>query len=665
MRLCPVGQYQDGGELIDPSRIAIEKVKTWISVCDQHECRPSLNELTRMPELLVIDVIEECITTFSPSKPNCGYFALSYVWGSGKAFLLTQKNYSVLRSKGSLRQFWDRIPLTIRDAMVLTKRLDFRYLWVDQLCIIQDDAENKMKHIQQMDSIYANALVTVVAAEGEDSDQGLKGVIGGSNSHRSPQILDFSLGKIIISSTALDDKRKPVYFSRGWTFQEYHMSKRLLVFIDNQVIWRCREFEWRETRRIPISFGFVEPSFLPIPRVTTQMTWPDMWTYIRSVEEYNTRKLGYDADALSAFTGVLKAINPAFPSGFLQGLPELYFDLALLWQPARPLRRRMTSKDEYSPPSWSWVGWAGELDLDLCAQALAGPYSSSYHMATFPLTNWYKSAGPYGRRIPVSNDYHRYFQLRVPNFDDHNFNSAEPDFFARLSSVESGIAGLCLTGWTISARKLDKSKAFEPRNLQPWPCYRHRSMPDGFGWPVPIVNNEAPLQSPDLSFLHFQSCRAYFEIGNYLYCQEKETYINCCSAKIIDNNGAIAGILRLNSTELPNHKSERDRCELVSISTGMANLCGSHCSFTLDEASDMDCLRRIIQLRCGPTHFVDDLQWSESRGESLRNSIGVYSWYNVLWIEWKDGVAYRKALGRVFKEVWEAQPLEYVDVTLG
>jgi len=39
--------------------------------------------------------------------------------------------------------------------------------------------------------------------------------------------------------------------------------------------------------------------------------------------------------------------------------------------------------------------------------------------------------------------------------------------------------------------------------------------------------------------------------------------------------------------------------------------------------------------------------------------------YNVLWVEWENGIAYRKALGRVFKDAWEKQDLEEIEIALG
>lgn len=75
---------------------------------------------------------------------------------------------------GSLQTF--SLPATIRHAISFTREIGIRYLWVDSLCIVQDDNEHKGKQIKHMHQVFGGALVTIVAASGDDADAGLPGV---------------------------------------------------------------------------------------------------------------------------------------------------------------------------------------------------------------------------------------------------------------------------------------------------------------------------------------------------------------------------------------------------------------------------------------------------------------------------------------------------------
>ena len=68
------------------------------------------------------------------------------------------------------------LPRTVRHAIALNRLLGETYLWVDRLCIVQDDESTKSAQINSMASIYADSYLTIVAAQGDDADAGLHGV---------------------------------------------------------------------------------------------------------------------------------------------------------------------------------------------------------------------------------------------------------------------------------------------------------------------------------------------------------------------------------------------------------------------------------------------------------------------------------------------------------
>lgn len=68
------------------------------------------------------------------------------------------------------------LPRTVEDAITVTKNLDYRYLWVDELCIEQNDSSHRASQIGKMDRIYKGADLTIVAACGDNKNYGLPGV---------------------------------------------------------------------------------------------------------------------------------------------------------------------------------------------------------------------------------------------------------------------------------------------------------------------------------------------------------------------------------------------------------------------------------------------------------------------------------------------------------
>ncbi|KAK1749918.1 heterokaryon incompatibility [Echria macrotheca] len=100
--------------------------------------------------------------------------ALSYVWGDGDAepLLSTMENIALLCQPASLQKssvLGERLPWTLRDAMAVARELGIRYLGVDRLCIVQDDATQKPGRLAAMAAIYGNASLTLIAANGDDT----------------------------------------------------------------------------------------------------------------------------------------------------------------------------------------------------------------------------------------------------------------------------------------------------------------------------------------------------------------------------------------------------------------------------------------------------------------------------------------------------------------
>jgi hypothetical protein len=132
--------------------------------------------LTGSPAWL-IDAEQQCLV---PWTQRHTYITLSYVWGQVGSVETRKENLDVFQVPGafSIENTAVVIPKTIRHALGLVVLLGQRYLWVDRLCICQDDPEMKAAQIDTMGDIYNNAIFTIIAANGWDADHGLRGIEG-------------------------------------------------------------------------------------------------------------------------------------------------------------------------------------------------------------------------------------------------------------------------------------------------------------------------------------------------------------------------------------------------------------------------------------------------------------------------------------------------------
>jgi len=306
-------------------------------------------------ELTLIDVKTRCLVDTAPSVR---YIALSYVWGGPQLFQNTKAIRHDLYVPGALSTGKGKIPQTIRDAIILVQLLGEQYLWVDSLCIVQDDTNNKADQISNMGNIYSCALLTIVAAYGSSCHAGLPGIQAGSrkSNQHVEEVEDMLLAnELSYLSDIIDDS---IWNTRGWTYQEHELSKRCLFFTDDCVYFSCNQMGCKEDSG-QRNISLPGEKHMRI-RAERQPAW---YSYRRAVTKITKRTFTLDGDIINAFEGIVSLLQPVFKCDFLYGLPITELDLALLWQPKSPIRRRVdTSTGQAMFPSWSWAGWVGEID---------------------------------------------------------------------------------------------------------------------------------------------------------------------------------------------------------------------------------------------------------------------------------------------------------------
>tara|TARA_R110002003_G_scaffold184_10_gene14454 strand:+ start:11404 stop:12522 length:1119 start_codon:yes stop_codon:yes gene_type:complete len=204
-----------------PPRVDPSRVKQWMKSCEEwhgSKCGEGSDGLEKeLPStsFSIIDVENLCIV--SPSKP-CRYITLSYTWGSNgeNSFLALQKNIAELRAPRGLEKHMHSLPTTIQDAIAFTKALDVRYLWVDSLCIIQDDDKNKEANIASMGRVYENATLTLIAATGDHANAGLPGVRESSRNWTQRACRGDKAVFAVVDDLEMA-LHKSAWITRGWT----------------------------------------------------------------------------------------------------------------------------------------------------------------------------------------------------------------------------------------------------------------------------------------------------------------------------------------------------------------------------------------------------------------------------------------------------------------
>jgi hypothetical protein len=166
------------------SVLDVERVLRWIEACEERHggCAAPLSlnfsdAFRGLHILRLIDVDAGCLVETSQLER---YVALSYVWGSVPNLRLTKANRTAMLAPNALEQVFQALPPTIQDAIVLVQRLRARYLWVDSLCLLQNDGDDLQHGVNAMDLIYERAWLTIVAACGHDANARLPGVQQGT-----------------------------------------------------------------------------------------------------------------------------------------------------------------------------------------------------------------------------------------------------------------------------------------------------------------------------------------------------------------------------------------------------------------------------------------------------------------------------------------------------
>ena len=321
------------------------------SICEKTHSGPCDPPLRQMPSgFRLINCKDLCVVE-PVDEPR--FIALSYAWldlASGPMEMLYKENLKKLCQRGAIHE--SSVPAFIWDAITLCRDLGERYLWVDRLCIVQDEKASKKAQIKAMDKIYRGAFATIVAIADQSLDLGLPGVRGRPRRTNAANTgRNFSTDVRIITHNddlIIDGSR---WNTRGWTLQERLLSRRCIFISNYETHFICNKSRYREDLDYDVG---------PSGSWTKLSLWSisGFHHYCALVERYTARQLSRPDDILDALAGLGNVVSDQLETKLLFNLPERFLAQALFWAPLENMAHR---EQVFDIPSWSWASWEGAV----------------------------------------------------------------------------------------------------------------------------------------------------------------------------------------------------------------------------------------------------------------------------------------------------------------
>jgi hypothetical protein len=343
------------------------------------------------------------------------YACLSHCWGTKRTITTTTEN---LPSRMS-RIPWGDLPKTFQDAIIFARSLDIDFIWIDSLCIVQDDEIDWARESAEMSSIYQNSFITIAATKSEDHDGGCFSEMAAKYQAQEVAALESTNQHVQVYSrlrlphpdwSGNQGSEFPL-LTRGWVYQERLLSPRVLHFLRNEIMWECKELtacechqettaERENSKHMHTQDMEKINRHLKAKKGGRKITVNDgedlksllssRWEEI--VHQYSNLNLTFHKDKLPALSGLARQMQEFRDDQYLAGLWHNDLDQGLVWYvddnegddllPPRPLGP--------IAPTWSWASishgvsarwtrWSGDqkeakiLEAEVCL-ASSDPY---------------------------------------------------------------------------------------------------------------------------------------------------------------------------------------------------------------------------------------------------------------------------------------------------
>ena len=358
---------------VNPNQVNYNMIQDWLKTCEaKHPITCTSKALKELSTIRLVDVVFRKIVRYSQATQE--YLALSHVWGG------VEQHIPGAGMIGTVLPH--RLPRTIEDSLDFVKRLSKRYLWIDSVCIRQDeeDQRDKLQQISIMSAIYQGAYATIIAMSGDSANSGLPRVNGTPTNYRQLQCTVNGTRLLGLGPSLSHLAWVMPWASRAWTYQEATLSPRCIYVSKYQVLFECNSMTCYESIDVSTSCvhqavhdkrffekeGLVQQINTGVLRspVAANITVDnnELRLYSLCATLYNYRYLTKQSDAGHAFDGILQALSRrGYSRGFFWALPFDDFNWALCSQGRNHWNRRQAPNGRADFPSWSWLSWGGAI----------------------------------------------------------------------------------------------------------------------------------------------------------------------------------------------------------------------------------------------------------------------------------------------------------------
>lgn len=348
------------------TKAVYDQVKSWADACHRlHSECGNLNWSIRNPTRL-LHITSASHVQLVSARQYMGlvrYAALSYCWGSPDDEQIqlgrtTDGNFAYRQS----RPFpITDLPATIRDAITMTRGCGLEYIWVDSVCIIQENVDDWFTEANRMHEVYANAYFTICAASVDSASAGLFHTRQAWKYSIEP--CELATQRISIRSSSFKELIEgSTWSSRAWTLQEEYLSPRIVYWTPQRMYWSCSRCFMTEGEPpgapSPPSVPLLsQSSFLVASRSGQDLheRWYDL------VESFTKRNLTNPKDKFPAISGIAMRYRRCRPNDeYLAGIWRDTFARDLAWRtPVYLFEVEKSLRDVKIAPSWSWASLPG------------------------------------------------------------------------------------------------------------------------------------------------------------------------------------------------------------------------------------------------------------------------------------------------------------------